>query len=437
MEKVKEILKRSLLLLMIVTFSANILGESVLTAHAASNPLDTIRQYIDNMGHDWNKVANLFTTAQVDSYIEFFNNEDSVNGNVGILNVNNAELVETVEVLYDDVKGYLSWDYSESESKFYAVGVDYSVNEDSVFYSNGISYDVISLILENNKWKIGEVSQISMPEELLEKGYVFSNDYENTVEMMEARQRGILINGDGEMYDTIGRAVTLKDNSLSDSLVSTCSDNAVNSTIGIPKSTTPVCIAYYDYVNGEYIYRYYVDSNGNAVSNRTTIPFKTYCIGAAAGECGSSGFNGTARQAIIVAIKTFTWYAIINPQDKNHGVNILVYGKGADDPYFYTGNQAYRPKAVAAEPCIISDYNAVSRVWMQDADNKIFKAFHRKGEYSTWRSIGKEGCDNDFLSQLGCTYLVDNNIYSTIYQLLRYYYDDSRDFNGPIKFFYK
>lgn len=76
---------------------------------------------------------------------------------------------------------YLSWDYSESESKFHAVGVDYTVNEDSIFFSNGISYGVISVALENDGWRICEDVQIAEPKALLEKGYKFSAEYDSTI----------------------------------------------------------------------------------------------------------------------------------------------------------------------------------------------------------------------------------------------------------------
>lgn len=460
MEKVKEILKKSLLLLMIVTFSANILGESVLTAYAASNPLDTIRQYIDNMGHDWNKLAELYVSEKVESYINFFNNEDCINGNIGILNVNNAEFVECVTVVYDDVKKYLNDVYGEKEFITYVVGIDYSVNEDSIFFSNGISYNVISVVLENDIWKIGENVQIAEPEKLLEKGYVFSDEYDNTVKMMKAREVGILVNGDGEVFDTIGDQVEIKNKSTSTNCIDTLnsystfseskSDHATNSVFGIPNSTTCVRLGYYDYRSGSMVFKKYIDAEGDYVDYPCFIPYHYYCLATTAGECREVAFDGEARKAIAMAIKTFTWYHIINPRDPDRGVHLRKYltydNNGNED---VQSDQCYAPNTVSQNTQVTVDYNEVKDIWMEDSNKRIFEACHQlvpkakydsDGDgindygYSLYRSKDDPDTNREYLNQNGCRYLVDHRNYN-VYNILRYYYSFSRVSSGGIKFF--
>lgn len=427
---------------MIVTFSANILGESVLTAYAASDPLDTIRQYFDNMGHDWNKVANLFTSNQVDGYIEFFSNEDCINGNVGFLNINDAELVEIVEVSYDDIKDNLSGDYILGESRFYVVGVDYSVKEDSIFFSNGISYNGISLVLENEGWKICENVQIAEPEELLEKGYTFSDEYDGTVEMMEEREKGILINGDGDQFDTIGQTVEVRNTKASNSLVQTYSEHAINSAIGIPKSTTPIYLGYYD-SDDKTKFLYYVDEDCNADFKPAAISFWDYCLAVTAGECRDDDFDGKARKAIVLAIKTYTWYHIIHPSDIGRGVYLKLWKKSSDGLQ-YGGSQCYAPYVVNENPQVTIDYTSMKDVWMESALGYIFEARYESYRsdkykdinygYSMYRTKTDPNVDYVALSQDGCRYLADKHNYN-VYQILRYYYSDSKISKGAVKFF--
>lgn len=197
--------------MLIIAFSVNILTESILTAYAASNPLDTIRKYVQYMGHDWNKLAELYESDAVDGYIEFFNNEDCINNNVGILNVNNAEF----------------------------------------------------------------------------------------------------------------------------------------------------CLGYYD-SNATSSFICYVDSDCKQVTNRTTMTFRIYCLGVTAGESTYTDLDGHARKAIVMAIKTYTWFYLIYPMDSSHGVNLKVWNKETrDGKVHYTGMQDFAPFNVGDNAQITVDYNAM------------------------------------------------------------------------------
>lgn len=204
MNKIIKILRSTLLVAVVIALSTNIVSKSVVAAYSASNPEEIIREYFSCMGHDWNGLADLYADDEKEGVRQFLLNEDFAANNVGILNVTNAEVAEIVEVDYQNVKDYFTNEYDKSSVRTFVIGADYSVNKDSMFFSNGLVYNVILLIQELDGLKIKEFQQIAYPKQLLEAGYEFADEYENTIEMMNARLDGVLINGDGEIFDTIG-----------------------------------------------------------------------------------------------------------------------------------------------------------------------------------------------------------------------------------------
>lgn len=171
-----------------------------------SIPEEIIKEYFDSMGKDWDSFAELYTSGQTEGFKSFLHNEDEIRENTGVLNVREAIFKEAVEIDYEDVKLMLSTSimgsdyYSGKEIKIYAVGAEYLVAEDSKYFSNGICYYLIVLINEDGNWKVSELRQIAEPKELREKGYMFSEDYSRTEEMMEMRYAGYLMNGNGKIF---------------------------------------------------------------------------------------------------------------------------------------------------------------------------------------------------------------------------------------------
>lgn len=151
-----------------------------------------------------------------------------------------------------------------------------------------------------------------------------------------------------------------------------------------------------------------------------TKNFRDFCLGCAACEVGSSLFDGVARQANVIAIKTFVWHYYILPMDVNAGYhlnNIQIAYK----PYQEVNNVNINR--------ISSDVLAVNRIWMESASGKIFAAYFKKGVYS---GNGKNGGE---LKQEGSRFLAVNG-YSRL-EILHYYYDNSSaSQTGPVQFFY-
>lgn len=162
-------------------------------------------------------------------------------------------------------------------------------------------------------------------------------------------------------------------------------------------------IVYGTYKNGVY-------------QNKKSINFHDYCLGVSAGEVKTTTFDGEARRAVNIAIKTYTWHYKIVPIDSAHGVDIK------------NTMQSYRPDDVSINRKVTTDYNAVKDIWMESYSGAIFEAKYGAGSYN---NNGKGG---GRLMQNGCRYLVSHG--KSLYGCLHYYYDNSEaSRDGAIRFF--
>lgn len=348
-----------------------------------------VKEYFNSMGTDWNQFAELYTDEQSEGFKEFLNDSDNVQEKVGVLNVNAAMLKDVVEIKLEDADNMLAEDYDGQDVKVYAVGADFQVKQDSKYFSNGTSYYLLSLVNQNDQWKVNELAQIAEPGSLLEKGYTFNDEYAVTEDMIEARQAGYLMNGEGEIFaDIDGNPVE-------------ATPYAILNKRTVPTDSTT--ISYGTYTNGVY-------------KSKQSLKFHDYCLGVSAGEVKTTTFDGAARQAVNVAIKTYTWHYKIVPIDSAHGVDIK------------NTMQAYKPNDVSINKKVTTDYNAVKDVWMESNSGAIFEALYGAGSYN---DAGKEG---GRLMQNGCRYLVSQG--KSLYGCLHYYYDNSTaSSGGAIRFF--
>lgn len=385
--------KKHLLGIVLMACAFFVLG-STHSAFAAEVNLDdsenVVNEYFNSMGTNWDDFAELYTVEQTESFKQFLTDSDNIQENAGILNVNEATLKDVVEVQYEDVDNMLGDDYSGLNVKVYAVGADFVVNQDSKYFSNGTSYYLLSLVNQNGQWRVKELAQIADPGSLLEKGYSFNDEYALTEDIMKARQAGYLMNGEGKIFANLdGNAVEATPYSVLNKRT-------------VPTSSTT--ISYGTYSNGVY-------------KSKKSIKFHDYCLGVSAGEVKTTTFDGAARQAVNVAIKTYTWHYKIVPIDSAHGVDIK------------NTMQSYKPDDVSINKKVSSDYEAVKDVWMESNGGAIFEALYGAGKYD---DSGKAG---GRLMQNGCRYLVDKKGKS-LYDCLHYYYDSSSASNGgAVRFF--
>ena len=375
----------------VLCFSVHVRASGVGNKESAQ---EIVNEYFSLIGNDWDKFAELYTNEQINSFKNFIENEKNIREYVGVLNVRKAKLIESIEIKYDDVKDMIDEDYTGKKIKIFAVGADYDVYEDTKYFSEGIIYNFLILEEQNGQWRVNTLMQIADPSLLKMKGYHFQSDYNITENIMEARENGYLVNGKGKVFSDINEKEI--DGSLVD-------EYAILNKRTVPTDDTT--ISYGTYKNGVY-------------QNRKSIKFHDYCKGVSAGEVRGKSFDGTARKAVDIAIKTYTWHYKIVPIDPTHSVDIK------------NTMQSYKPEKISENKKVTSDYNAVKNIWMESYKGNIFAAGYGAGDYN---SSGKNG---GRLMQNGCRYLVDKKKYS-FYQCLHYYYDYSIDGStgGPLRFF--
>lgn len=375
----------------VLCFSVHVRASGVGNKESAQ---EIVNEYFSLIGNDWDKFAELYTNEQINSFKNFLENEKNIREYVGVLNVRKAKLIESIEIKYDDVKDMIDEDYTGKKIKIFAVGADYDVYEDTKYFSEGIIYNFLILEEQNGQWRVNTLMQIADPSLLKMKGYHFQSDYNITENIMEARENGYLVNGKGKVFSDINEKEI--DGSLVD-------EYAILNKRTVPTDDTT--ISYGTYKNGVY-------------QNRKSIKFHDYCKGVSAGEVRGKSFDGTARKAVDIAIKTYTWHYKIVPIDPTHSVDIK------------NTMQSYKPEKISENKKVASDYNAVKNIWMESYKGNIFAAGYGAGDYN---SSGKNG---GRLMQNGCRYLVDKKKYS-FYQCLHYYYDYSIDGStgGPLRFF--
>lgn len=375
----------------VLCFSVHVRASGVGNKESAQ---EIVNEYFSLIGNDWDKFAELYTNEQINSFKNFLENEKNIREYVGVLNVRKAKLIESIEIKYDDVKDMIDEDYTGKKIKIFAVGADYDVYEDTKYFSEGIIYNFLILEEQNGQWRVNTLMQIADPSLLKMKGYHFQSDYNITENIMEARENGYLVNGKGKVFSDINEKEI--DGSLVD-------EYAILNKRTVPTDDTT--ISYGTYKNGVY-------------QNRKSIKFHDYCKGVSAGEVRGKSFDGTARKAVDIAIKTYTWHYKIVPIDPTHSVDIK------------NTMQSYKPEKISENKKVTSDYNAVKNIWMESYKGNIFAAGYGAGDYN---SSGKNG---GRLMQNGCRYLVDKKKY-IFYQCLHYYYDYSIDGStgGPLRFF--
>lgn len=86
---------------------------------------------------------------------------------------------------------------------------------------------------------------------------------------MEARQDGILMNGDGEVFDTLGEQIEITDSSATSGITTFASRTSyAKTTHSVPTEDTQVCVG--EVINGV---PYYYDANCGKSRTPKIIPF--------------------------------------------------------------------------------------------------------------------------------------------------------------------
>lgn len=365
-----------------------------------ANEHSTIYTFVSNIGRNWDVVKDQFCNNLQNEYDVFLKDQDNIQKHRGLLDIKSATVTEIVDVNYLDIADSFSYDYDLSNTRFCVVGIDFDVYEENSFYCNGLLYNAISLVKEDNVWKIVEFVQIENPKKLIEKKYNLDDNFSQTINIREARNCGDLLNGNNEKYGDLFTEYSVKNNGTFFATNSTVVKNKRT----IPTDNTMVSLGKYNDV-GSFV-------------GQVSVPFHQYCVAVTAGEVRGSEFDGGARKACIVAIKTFTWHYLIIPKLPSMSIHIT------------TKMQAYRPDKVNENPKVTSDYNVIKDLWMESSEGYIFEASYKAGTY------GLVGRNNGDLKQNGVRYLVEECGYRW-QNTLDYFYSYSDKSAGQITLFDK
>lgn len=365
-----------------------------------------VKDYFEAINeHDWEKVSEFYHSRTAVDMKAFLTDKSNQDEHMGLLNVEHVEAVEVVDVDYDDSEYLLVNDYENETVSTFVVGADYDTYEDTEFFAEGICYEIFSLVLEDDGWKISEKRTVWDFEGLLDAGYVFDSQYYKTEEVVDAREEGVILNYEGEYVDQVFEVVA-------------CTDDMLD-TSGIERASTVTSYA----IPTESTNIIYKTSTGNKIEKG----FHTMCKAITYAECGSDTTFGDypeARKANIMAIKTYVWHFYIIQESKDAAYHIssaqIAYNSNYKSTYGF-----------------LTDYSDVQGVWMQGTSSTgspiVFEANFKQGKeeaQSTYKGNGD-------LQQLGCIYLLKNDSsISTYKDLLHYYYDNSnRSLGGAVQFF--
>ena len=126
--------------------------------------------------HDWDTYASLWCEEEQKIYNELFQNEEYVKERKGILNVNSAKVMYCEKVL--DESKLLLEDYTKYDDvNVYLVGVEYTVNNVTETFFNGVNYRYIYVGKENENYKVLGCTEVAL--DYLEK--LQKNDTEGSV----------------------------------------------------------------------------------------------------------------------------------------------------------------------------------------------------------------------------------------------------------------
>lgn len=128
-----------------------------------TNNSEVIYSAFDRINHqDWASWANHYANAVRDKYITLISNPQNFTNNTGILTVNNIQILNIEKVdnsyvphVYPELEPYFS---SPRTYECYKVCANLQVNEETRYFHNGVNNFLVTLVFENDAWKLGAMS---------------------------------------------------------------------------------------------------------------------------------------------------------------------------------------------------------------------------------------------------------------------------------------
>ena len=143
---------------------------------------------------NWDEYPNLWCEEKKYTFKALFSNERHISEKKGILGVNSAEIKSIEKIPNEEVMRSISEIIEEySHIECYLTGIDYTVENVTKSFYNGVNYRLIVVGEENAVKKI--LSVMEAPEYLLEEG---NDSYDKQVakDIIEARREGYIMDSD-------------------------------------------------------------------------------------------------------------------------------------------------------------------------------------------------------------------------------------------------
>ncbi|AGL02543.1 copper amine oxidase N-terminal domain-containing protein [Desulfoscipio gibsoniae] len=164
--------------------------------------------------HNWRAIPNYWVKDEQDLMLPFIADKENKDNFIGLFNIKSARIAEIKEVPIDSIKSFIDVEkYLEkySDIKVFYVGIDYTVNNESMFYYNGVNYRLAVIVPENGQWKLAEMSDAPVAS-LVTSNISFGSSAEKISEKIhQARDKGLFINPLGKVIKNVA-AITVQIN---------------------------------------------------------------------------------------------------------------------------------------------------------------------------------------------------------------------------------
>lgn len=343
-----------------------VLAETEYSNYAAEQ---RVYEFYDRISKgEWQEWALCYAPCVRQMCLEFISNEANINNKAGIFCVNNAEVLDVVQLPqiqhpFDLGNEELSQLFSNPENYVsYKVTVRYTVDEPNAFFCNMDSNELITLVKENGEWFVATESKY------------FDEDCNNSFP-----------------DDSVG-----------------CESIGI---MGYSDDISPVA----SFGNAPDPIRVY--SGSSAVS----VSFEEFLINTTCNEIGNLNFEDDAIIANIVAIKMMGWYCHASGYYDEYGYDIVGVNTSGYTPIVAYDHGNFHGCLESNIARITSLVNNCTRYYMLTSDGKLFDSNYRAGSEG---SAGEEGGGRLF--QYGSNYLAQHGY--DWREILHYYYDNSIEY---------
>ena len=371
---------QTLALLLFLVFALTVFAPTALAVSAQAESLDVVYRVVEAMNsQDWDTYIALQCMENQQDYIAFLSNPINAAKHMGLFNIISAKVVEVKELAPNDVEAFSRIQiYKEKYHQVaaYYVGVNYSVYEESKYYFNGVNYALVITGVENNAWKIIEMSDAPI-ESLVPMGLGFGTNSENVaLNIIHARISGIIINPSGGI---ISKTRTFR---------AVSGDHGRPDFVRVYRTATEVVenVDYYSYV-------------------KNVLPNEWY-----------TSWPEESLKAGAMAVKMYGWYHTYHPK----------WGSLGADVKDTSVDQCYVPGTENDDGT--AAINALNGIGLENSAGKIFETQYYAGTRDTYgtQNGGK-------ISQWGSKKLAEDE-FGYLY-ICRYYYDNSNKSSGQVRTF--